>query len=208
MPEGPFPLARVARVAVFASGSGTNLQALLDAFPPTGDDPLARVVLVVSDRRGAPALDRARHAGAEAEHVAYLRRPDGSLDRTAFEARAGALLSAHRIDLVALAGFLRIVSPAFVTAWSGRLLNVHPSLLPAFPGLHAVRQALDAGVPSTGCTVHFVDAGVDTGPAIVQRTVDVLPSDTEDALQARVQREEHLAYPEAVRSVLRGEARP
>ncbi len=208
MPEGPFPLDRAARVAVFASGSGTNLQALLDAFPPTGDDPLARVVLVVSDRRGAPALDRARRAGADAEHVAYPRRPDGDLDRAAFEARAGALLTAHRIDLVALAGFLRIVSPDFVAAWYGRLLNVHPSLLPAFPGLHAVRQALDAGVARTGCTVHFVDAGVDTGPAIVQRTVDVLPGDTEDALQERVQGEEHLAYPEAVRRVLRGEARP
>ena len=208
MPEGPFPLQRAARVAVFASGSGTNLQALLDAFPPTGADPLAQVVLVVSDRGAAHALDRARRAGAEAEHVAYPRRPDGRLDRAAFEARAGALLSAHRIDLVALAGFLRIVSPEFVAAWSGRLLNVHPSLLPAFPGLHAVRRALDAGVASTGCTVHFVDAGVDTGPAIVQRAVAVATGDTEDALQARVQREEHQAYPEAVRRVLRGEARP
>jgi len=208
VPDGPFPLPQAARVAVFASGSGTNLQALLDAFPPNGADPLARVVLVVSDRRAARALDRAHRAGAEAEHVAYPRRPDGSLDRAAFEARAGALLEEHRIDLVALAGFLRIVSPGFVAAWSGRLLNVHPSLLPAFPGLHAVRQALDAGVPSTGCTVHFVDAGVDTGPAIVQRTVAVAPGDTEDALQARVQWEEHLAYPEAVRRVLRGEAKP
>lgn len=208
MPEGPFPLHRNARLAVFASGSGTNLQALLDAFPPNGDDPLAHVVLVVSDRRGAHALDRARRAGAAAEHVAYPRRTDGSLDRAAFEACAEALLVAHRIDLVALAGFLRIVSPQFVAAWSGRLLNVHPSLLPAFPGLHAVRQALAAGVPRTGCTVHFVDAGVDTGPAIVQRTVAVARGDTEDALQARVQREEHRAYPEAVRRVLRGEARP
>ncbi|MFN2321838.1 MAG: phosphoribosylglycinamide formyltransferase [Trueperaceae bacterium] len=202
------PLERAARLAVFASGSGTNLQALLDAFPPNGADPLGRIVLAISDRRGARALDRARSAGAAAEHVAYHRRPDGTLDRAGFEARAHALLEAHRIDVVAFAGFLRIVSPGFVATWSGRLLNVHPSLLPAFPGLHAVRQALDAGVPRTGCTVHFVDAGVDTGPAIVQRTVDVLPGDTEDALQARVQREEHLAYPDAVRRVLRGEARP
>jgi phosphoribosylglycinamide formyltransferase-1 len=208
VPEGPFPLHRTARLAVFASGSGTNLQALLDGFPPSGRDPLAQVVLVVSDRRAAPALERARDAGAAAEHVAYPRRPDGTLDRAAFEARAGALLAAHRVDLVALAGFLRIVSPEFVAAWSGRLLNVHPSLLPAFPGLHAVRQALQAGVARTGCTVHFVDAGVDTGPAIVQRTVAVVPGDTEDALQARVQHEEHQAYPEAVRRVLLGEARP
>ena len=208
MPEGAFPLHRPARMAVFASGSGTNLQALLDAFPPSGAEPLAQVVLTISDRRAAPALDRARRAGAVAEHVAYPRRPDGSLDRPAFEAHAQALLDEHRIDLVALAGFLRIVSAEFVAAWSGRLLNVHPSLLPAFPGLHAVRQALEAGVARTGCTVHFVDAGVDTGPTIVQRTVDVVPGDTEEALQARVQREEHRAYPEAVRRVLRGVARP
>lgn len=208
MPESRFPLDRVARLAVFASGNGTNLQALLDAFPPSGDDPVARVALAISDRRGAPALERARRAGAAAEHVGYPRHGDGTLDRTAFEARAQALLEAHRIDLVVLAGFLRIVSPAFVAAWSGRLLNVHPSLLPAFPGLHAVRQALDAGVLNTGCTVHFVDAGVDTGPLIVQRTVAIAAGDTEDALQARVQREEHQAYPEAVRRVLRGEARP
>ena len=206
MPEGAFPLGRAARLAVFASGSGTNLQALLDAFPPAGDDPLARVLLVISERLGAPALERARRAGAVAAHVAYPRRADGSLDRIEFEGQAQALLAAHRIDLIALAGFLRIVSADFVAAWSGRLLNVHPSLLPAFPGLHAVRQALEAGVPRTGCTVHFVDAGVDTGPAIVQRTVEVVGGDTEEALQARVQREEHLAYPEAVRRVLRGTA--
>jgi phosphoribosylglycinamide formyltransferase-1 len=208
VPDRAFPLERTARLAVFASGSGTNLQALLDAFPPRGDDPLARVVLVISDRAAAPALDRAQRAGAAAAHVAYPRRGDGALDRSAFESRAQALLEEHRIDLVALAGFLRIVSPAFVAAWAGRLLNVHPSLLPAFPGLHAVRQALEAGVHQTGCTVHFVDAGVDTGPAIVQRTVGVVAGDTEEALQARVQREEHEAYPEAVRRVLRGEARP
>ena len=208
MPERAFPLPRPARLAVFASGSGTNLQALLDAFPPTGDDPLARVVLVISDRRSARALERARNAGAVAEHVGYPRRPDGALDRPAFESTALALLEEHRVDLIALAGFLRIVSPGFVAAWSGRLLNVHPSLLPAFPGLHAVRQALDAGVRQVGCTVHFVDAGVDTGPVIVQRTVGVVAGDTEESLQARVQREEHEAYPEAVRRVLRGEARP
>jgi phosphoribosylglycinamide formyltransferase-1 len=193
---------------VFASGSGTNLQALLDAFPPAGGDPLGAVVLVISDRRAAPALDRARRAGAAAEHVPYPRRADGTLDRIAFETRAKALLAAHRVDLVALAGFLRIVSPEFVATWSGRLLNVHPSLLPAFPGLHAVRQALEAGARRTGCTVHFVDAGVDTGPTIVQRTVTVVPGESEETLQARVQREEHEAYPEAVRRVLRGEARP
>jgi phosphoribosylglycinamide formyltransferase 1 len=195
-------------VAVFASGSGTNLQALLDAYPPDGRDPLAQVVLVISDRRAAPALARARAAGAAAEHVAYPRRADGSLDRAAFEAGAQRLLDAHRVDLVALAGFLRIVSPAFVATWSGRLLNVHPSLLPAFPGLHAVRQALAAGVAHTGCTVHFVDAGVDTGPAIVQRSVDVAPEDSEETVRARVQRAEHGAYPEAVRLVLNGKARP
>lgn len=207
MPERALPLERPARVAVFASGGGTNLQALLDAFPPGGGDPLARVELVISDRRGAPALDRARRAGAGAEHVAYPKRLDGDLDRPAFEGRAQELLVAHRIDLIALAGFLRILSAGFVATWSGRILNVHPSLLPAFPGLHAVQQALAAGVTRTGCTVHFVDAGVDTGPVIVQRSVAVVPGDTAEALQARVQREEHLAYPEAVRRVLGGAGR-
>ena len=192
--------ARPARLAVFASGRGTNLGALLRAFPPAGDAE-AETVLVISDRPDAAALEVARAAGVRALHLPFGR------DREAFEAAANAALRALRVDLVALAGFMRVLSPAFAEAWRGRLLNIHPSLLPAFPGLHAVRQALAAGATLSGCTVHFVDAGVDTGPVILQREVPVYPDDDEASLQARIQVEEHLAYPAAVRAVLRGEAR-
>ncbi len=197
-----FPLGRMARLAVFASGRGSNLASLLQAFPPGGEVPLAAVRLVVSDRANAAALERAREAGVPAVHV-----PFGS-DRAAFEARADALLREHAIDLVCLAGFMRVLSAAFTGAWQGRIVNVHPSLLPAFRGLHAQRQALAAGARESGCTVHFVDAGVDTGRPIVQRRVPVLGGDDEDALAARILEEEHVAYPEAVRLVLRGEVAP
>jgi len=197
----PFPLGRTARVAVFASGRGSNLAALLDAFPPTtaAADGDAAVVLVISDRAAAGALDLARRAGVPALHLPF--RPD----REAFERSAQAELEGARVDLVLLAGFMRVLSPAFVARWPGRLLNVHPSLLPDFPGLHAVRQALDAGAPRTGCTVHFVDAGVDTGPVVARHEVPILPGDDEAGLQARIQAAEHRIYPAAVRRVLRGE---
>jgi phosphoribosylglycinamide formyltransferase-1 len=208
VPDPGFPLGRAARLAVLASGQGSNLQALLDAFPPDGGDPDAAVVVVVSDRADAFALERARRVGVAAHHLAYRRGADGALDRAAFEDATDAVLREHAVDLVALAGFMRILSPAFVARWSGRLLNVHPSLLPAHPGLHAVRQALAQGVRQTGCTVHFVDAGVDTGPVVLQRSVAITPGDDEASLQERVQREEHRAYPDAVRRVVRGEARP
>ena len=202
MPEAPFPLDRQARIAVFASGRGSNLASLLAAFGPDDGEALATVRLVVSDRAEASALERARAAGIVAEHVPFGR------DRAGFEARADALLREHGIDLVCLAGFMRVLSGGFTERWEGRLLNVHPSLLPAFRGLHAQRQALEAGVHESGCTVHFVDAGVDTGHVIVQRRVPVLPGDDETSLAARILDQEHLAYPEAVRLVLRGEVRP
>ncbi len=208
MPDRAFPLARRARLAVFASGRGSNLSALLSAFPPTGTDPDALVALVVSDRQDAGALARAREADVPAHAVPYGRRPEGGPDRARFEAEAQALLDRYAIDLVLLAGFMRLLSPTFTARWTGRLLNVHPSLLPAFPGLHAVRQALAAGVTHTGCTVHFVDAGVDTGPVVLQRTVRLRACDDEATLQDRVQEQEHQAYPAAVRAVLHGAARP
>jgi phosphoribosylglycinamide formyltransferase 1 len=208
VPDGAFPLARRARLAVFASGRGSNLSALLDAFPPTGTDTDAQVALVLSDRSKAGALARARAADVPAHAVPYALRPDGAPDRARFEDDAQALLDRYGVDLVLLAGFMRLLSPDFTARWSGRLLNVHPSLLPAFPGLHAVAQALAAGVSHTGCTVHFVDAGMDTGPVVLQRTVRVLPGDDERTLQARVQEQEHLAYPAAVRAVLHGVTRP
>ncbi len=195
----PFPLGRPARIAVLASGRGSNLEALLQAFGP--DEPLARVELVISNRASAPALDKARAAGVEALHIAYR-------DGKAFEEDASRALDAAAIDLVCLAGFMRILSPDFVRRYRGRLLNIHPSLLPAFRGLHAQRQALEAGVRESGCTVHFVDEGVDTGGVVVQRRVPVLAGDTEGTLAERIRVEEHRAFPEAVRKVLTGRARP
>jgi phosphoribosylglycinamide formyltransferase-1 len=165
-------------------------------------------VLVISDRREALALQKAVEAQVEAEYVPWPKsRAQGAAYKTAreqFEQVAGRLLQDHRIDLVLLAGFMRLLSPEFVQAWQGRILNIHPSLLPQFPGLHAQRQALEAGVSESGCTVHFVDAGTDTGPIVLQRRVPVLPDDTEETLAARILEQEHQAYPEAVRQVLKG----
>jgi phosphoribosylglycinamide formyltransferase-1 len=184
---------------VFASGRGSNLQALLRAFPP-GDE-LAEVALVVSDKAGAQALQRARAQGCEAIHIPFGH------DREGFERRALEQLAAHGIDLVCLAGFMRLLSADFVSRLEGRLINIHPSLLPAFPGLHAPAQALAAGVAETGCTVHFVDAGVDTGPIIAQAKVPLLPGDTVESLSARIREAEHQLYPETVRRLVRGEVR-
>jgi phosphoribosylglycinamide formyltransferase-1 len=194
-----FPLDRPARLAVLASGRGSNLRALAAAFPP--GDPLGSVVLVLSNKRDAGALDLAAALGLTAHFIPF------GADRARFEREATAHLTAAGIDLVLLAGFMRVLSPAFTARYAGRLLNIHPSLLPHFPGLHAQRQALEAGVRESGCTVHFVDAGVDTGPIILQRRVPVLPGDTEERLAARILAQEHRAYPEAVRRVLLGEVR-
>lgn len=194
-----FPLSRPARIGVLASGRGSNLEALLRAFP--SGDPLGEIRLVISNRGSAAALEKARAANVEARHIPF-RDPQTFVD-DAVEALDGAA-----VDLVCLAGFMRILPPSFVRRYRGRLLNVHPSLLPAFRGLHAQRQALEAGVAESGCTVHFVDEGVDTGGIIVQRRVPVLDADTEDSLAERIRAEEHLAFPEAVRLVLTGRVSP
>jgi phosphoribosylglycinamide formyltransferase-1 len=186
------------RLAVLASGRGSNLGAILDACRRDGFP--ARVVVVVSDREKAPALERATRAGAAAVFV----DPKAHGDRAAYDAALLATLDRHRPDLVCLAGFMRLLGPAFVGAWAGRLLNIHPSLLPAFPGLHAQRQALEYGVKIAGATVQFVDEGVDTGPVILQASVPVLPDDTEDSLSARILAEEHRLYPEAIRLFAEG----
>jgi len=188
----------VVRLAVLASGRGSNLAAILDACRRPGYP--ARVVVVVSDREGAPALERAREAGAEAVFL----DPKAYGDRSAYDAALLATLERHRPGLVCLAGFMRVLTPTFVRAWAGRLMNIHPSLLPAFPGLHAQRQALEYGVRIAGVTVHFVDEGVDTGPIIVQASVPVLPDDSEDSLSARILGEEHRLYPEAIRLFAEG----
>ncbi len=192
-----FPLGRPARLAVLASGRGSNMESLAAAFPP--GDPVAEVVLVLSDRADAAVLEKARAAGISAKHVPWRGR--GS-----FEAAAQEALVTARIDLVCLAGFMRLLSADFVGHWEGRILNIHPSLLPKHRGLNPHRQALDEGVDRTGCSVHFVDAGMDTGLVVAQRSVPVLPGDTEEALAARVLPVEHALYPEAVRLVLSGAA--
>lgn len=156
-------------------------------------------MLVVSNVPDAPALERAAQAGV-ACHVTPWTRDTGSRD--AFEREVQNVLDDHGIDLVCLAGFMRILSPTFTHRWQGRMLNIHPSLLPKYPGLHAQRQALAAGDTVSGCSVHFVDAGVDTGTVVVQRRVPVRDGDDETRLAARILEQEHLAYPEAIRRVV------
>lgn len=175
------------------------MAALLREFPP--GDPLAEVVLVMSEKARARALETARAAGIEVRHLPWS-------DRASFENAATALCEERGIDLICLAGFMKLLSPQFVMRWRGRLLNVHPSLLPAFRGLNAHRQALEAGASESGCSVHFVDAGVDSGKVILQRRVPIMPGDDEERLAQRILEQEHSAYPEAVRLVLAGRAKP
>ena len=186
------------KVGVLISGRGSNLQALIDAASDPGYP--AQIVVVVSDRPEAPGLARAARAGIA--HRALLHP-----DRQAFAAEADALLRQSGAELVALAGFMRILDSTFVEAWQDRLVNIHPSLLPAFPGLHAQRQALAAGVRFSGCTVHFVRAQVDTGPIIAQAAVPVHPDDDEARLSDRILAAEHLLYPMAVRLFAEGRLR-
>lgn len=180
------------RVAVLASGRGSNLQALIEATKK-GEIP-ARIVLVITDREEAQALRRAAQHFIKAIYLS----PEG-LSREAYDNLLLGFLQENQIDIVALAGFMRILSPILVRAYPNKILNIHPSLLPAFPGLHAQRQALEYGVKIAGCTVHLVDEEVDHGPIIIQRVVPVYDTDTEETLSARILEQEHLAYPEALK---------
>lgn len=185
-------------VGILASGSGSNLQALLDA---AAEGRLAaRIAVVVVNVPGAKALDRARAAGVPAVLVPHR----DYASREAFEAAVEEALRDHGVELVVLAGFMRLLSGAFVRRWWGKLVNVHPALLPSFPGTHGARQALEAGVRITGCTVHLVDEGTDTGPVLAQAAVPVLPGDTEATLQARIQVQEHRLLPWVVDLFARG----
>jgi phosphoribosylglycinamide formyltransferase 1 len=188
-----------ARLGVLVSGSGSNLQALLDAC--SQPDYPAEVACVVSNVPTAFALERARKARVPSvvvlEHKAFASRAD-------FERAIGEELRKAGVEWVCLAGFMRLLSADFLAGFPGRVLNIHPALLPAFPGLHAQRQALEHGVKIAGCTVHFVDAGTDTGPIIAQAAVPVLPRDDEESLSARILREEHRLYPLAVRLAVMG----
>ena len=186
------------RVGVLASGRGSNFRALAEAAA-AGRIPAAIVVLI-SDRPGAPVLDIARAQPVEALVVDAKQQPS----REAHEKAVIAALEERRVGLVCLAGYMRLLSRAFVDHFRGRLLNIHPSLLPAFPGLHPHRQALAHGVKVSGATVHFVDEGTDTGPIVLQAAVPVRGDDTEATLSDRILLEEHRLYPEAVRLFAEG----
>jgi phosphoribosylglycinamide formyltransferase 1 len=184
-------------VGVLASGAGTNLQALLDRVH--GRDGVS-VVAVASDKPGAPALDRARAAGVRTE--VFAREGFGS--RAERDAAIAEWLAGHEVELVVLAGYMQLLSPEFLARFERRVINVHPALLPAFPGLHAVEQALEYGVKVFRVTVHFVDDGVDTGPVILQRAIELPDADTPEEVMRHLQPIEHELLPEAVRLIAAG----
>jgi phosphoribosylglycinamide formyltransferase 1 len=184
-------------LGILISGRGSNMVAILDAIA-AGRVP-ARAAVVVSNVESAPGLDRAREFGVETVVLDHRGR-----SREEHDARVIAELERRDVGLVCLAGYMRLLSAGFIRGFHDRILNIHPSLLPAFPGLHAQRQALDYGVKLSGCTVHFVDEELDHGPIVLQRAVPVRPGDTEASLSARILTEEHVAYPEAVALVASG----
>jgi phosphoribosylglycinamide formyltransferase 1 len=188
------------RIVVLASGSGTNLQAILDRLHGRNG---IRVVGVGSDRVAAQALERARAAGVE---TASFPR-DGYADRAARDAAMGEWIEGRGADLVVLAGYMQLLSGPFVARFRHRIVNIHPALLPSFPGLDAIGQALEAGVEVTGVTVHFVDEGVDTGPVLLQREVPVPPGRDRAALEEAIHVAEHELYPEAIRMIAGGRVR-
>jgi phosphoribosylglycinamide formyltransferase-1 len=185
------------RLAVLLSGRGSNFEAICRAIED-GRIPGSEIVAVISDVADAPGLARAAARGLPA--FPLDRRDFGG--RREHEAAILRVLDGARVDLVCLAGYMRVLSPEFVSRYRGRILNIHPSLLPAFPGLHPQRRALEAGADVSGCTVHFVDEGTDTGPAILQREVPILEGDTEESLSERILAVEHEAYPQAIARVL------
>jgi phosphoribosylglycinamide formyltransferase 1 len=186
------------RIGVLLSGRGSNFEALADSVM-TGRIPGAEIAIVVSNRDGAPGIDKARRRG-----IATCVIPSKGLEREAFDRQVVAVLNEHKVDLICLAGYMRLLSPYFVAAFPNRILNIHPSLLPSFPGLESQRQALEHGVKFAGCTVHFVDENLDAGPIVLQAVVPVLDDDTQASLSERILAEEHRIYSEAVNIVLEG----
>lgn len=186
------------RLGVLVSGRGSNLQALIDAIADRVLD--AEIAVVISNREGAGGLDRARAAGIEAVVLDHRRWPG----REEYDRAVAAELRSREVDLVCLAGFMRRIGPPLLEAFPDAILNIHPSLLPSFPGLHAQAQALAYGVRVSGVTVHLVNGDLDAGPIVVQRAVEVKDGDTPESLATRILVEEHRAYPEAVRIVLDG----
>lgn len=183
------------RIGVLASGGGTNLQAIIDRCQ---DGSLAtEIAVVITNNPGAGALDRASKADIPTlciNHRDFSQRED-------FDNAVVNALQEAEVDLVVLAGFMRIITQTFIDAFPDRVINIHPALLPAFPGLHVQQQALDYGARFSGCTVHFVDGGVDTGPIIIQAVVPILPEDTVDTLSARILEQEHRIYPRAIQLI-------
>jgi phosphoribosylglycinamide formyltransferase-1 len=175
------------RVGVLASGAGSNLQAILDAG--------AQVAVVISNVASAQALSRAEAAGVPSVFLPHKQ----FASRDEYDAALLAALRKHGVELVCLAGFMRLIGPVLLGAFENKILNIHPALLPSFPGMHAVRQALDAGVRISGCTVHVVDQGTDSGPIVAQAAVPVLDGDSEETLAARILKQEHRLYPRVIR---------
>jgi phosphoribosylglycinamide formyltransferase-1 len=189
------------RIGVLLSGRGSNFEALAESVA-TGQIPDAEIALVVSNRENAPGIERARKRGIEARVI-----PSKGLEREAYDKLVAAALMEKKVDLVCLAGYMRLLSPYFIATFPNRILNIHPSLLPAFPGLEAQRQALEHGAKFSGCTVHFVDENLDAGPIVLQAAVPIEDHDTVETLSERILHEEHRIYSEAVRIVLEGRYR-
>jgi phosphoribosylglycinamide formyltransferase-1 len=186
------------RIGVLLSGRGSNFEALADSVA-SSRIPDAEIAIVISNREDAPGIERAKRRGLATRVI-----PSKGLERETYDRQVVAALNDHQVDLVCLAGYMRLLSPYFVASFPNRILNIHPSLLPAFPGLESQRQALEYGVKFAGCTVHFVDENLDAGPIVLQSVVPVTDDDTEDTLSARILQEEHRIYSEAVRIVLEG----
>jgi phosphoribosylglycinamide formyltransferase-1 len=190
------------KIAVLGSGSGSNCQSIIDAIE--AGELNARIVCVIADVEDAPILDRARRHGLPAEYISgapFKTKIDGDAEK-----RYIARLQESGAEVIALAGFMRIIKGGLLSAFRGHIINIHPSLLPSFPGLHSWKQAIEYGTKLAGCTVHFVDEGTDTGPIIVQKAVPVMDDDTPESLHARIQIQEHIAYPEALRAIADGTA--
>jgi phosphoribosylglycinamide formyltransferase-1 len=186
-------------IGVLLSGRGSNFVALADSVA-AGRIPNAEIAIVISNREGAPGIDKAKERGIPTKVI-----PSKGLEREAYDRQVVAVLNDHKADLICLAGYMRLLSPYFVASFPNRILNIHPSLLPSFPGLESQRQALEYGVKFAGCTVHFVDENLDAGPIVLQAVIPVRDEDTEATLSERILAEEHRIYSEAVKIVLDGQ---
>jgi len=189
------------RIGVLLSGRGSNFVALAESVS-AGRIPNAEIAIVVSNREGAPGIDKAKERGIPTRVI-----PSKGLERETYDRQVVAVLREQKVDLICLAGYMRLLSPHFVASFPNRILNIHPSLLPSFPGLESQRQALEYGVKFAGCTVHFVDENLDAGPIVLQAAIPVRDEDTETSLAERILAEEHRIYTEAVNIVLEGQYR-